>query len=118
LAAPEGCRDEYGLTSKGPDGLETTLTRRYAFKVEGGKVEGGAGLPAGLLVRAGQTERVVVSLEAPPGAYDFLFGYEGGVHETRGLASNIVSFRVGRDGSAALVNDRKLGTDTDENSNP
>ena len=118
LAAPRGCLDEYGVTLKGPGGLETTETRRYAFRVEGGNVEDGAGLPAGLLVRAGQAERVVVALEAPPGAYDFLFGYEGGVHATRGLASNIVSFRVGRDGSAALLNDRKLGTDSDENSNP
>jgi hypothetical protein len=105
--------EERSVTSTKPDGQKTTLTKRYAFEVEDG-----GGLPAELLVPAGQTLRVVVALEVPPGIYDFLFGCDIGIRENRRVVSNVVSFQVGDDGFTSLLNDRPQGTDSDENSNP
>jgi hypothetical protein len=91
------------VTLTKPGGREQTVRGGYSFKVEGGR-----DLPANLLVRAGQTERIVISLDVPPGTYDFLFGCGGGVHESRGLASNIVSFQT-VEGGATLLNNRSPG---------
>jgi hypothetical protein len=104
---------EHGVVLTKPDGQKTTLTRRYSFKVEDGR-----SLPAELLIPAGQTVRVTVALDIPPGAYDFLFGCDVGIQESRRIASNIISFDVGEDGSASPMNNRSLDTDSDENSNP
>jgi len=103
LRAESGCYEESSLTVTKLDGQKTTETLRYAFDIEGGK-----GVPATLLVRAGQAERCFISLDVPPGTYDFLFGYEGGVHETRGLASNIVSFQTIEGGVTTMLNNRPL----------
>lgn len=104
LVNAESCYEEIGVTVTKPDGRKTTLMKRYAFGIEGGK-----GVPARLLVRAGQTERFLISLDVPPGTYDFLFGYAGGVHEARGLASNIVSFQTIEGGVNTLLDNRPLG---------
>jgi len=45
-----------------------------------------------------------LSFALPPGEYDFLVGYGGGVHENQGIASNRVGFDVREDGSGAFVN--------------
>lgn len=103
LQSAGGCYEERSLTVSKPDGRKTTETIRYAFDIEGGK-----DVPDTLLVRAGQTERVFISLDVPPGAYDFLFGYGGGVHDTRGLASNIVSFQTIEGGVTTMLNNRPL----------
>lgn len=104
LDGVENCHEEFGVTVTKPDGRKTTVTKRYAFGVEGDR-----GVPASMLVRAGQTERFTISLDVPPGTYDLLFGYGGGVHETRGLASNIVSFQTIEGGVNTLLDNRPLG---------
>jgi hypothetical protein len=98
------CYKEVGVEVAKPDGRKTTMTKRYAFGIEGGR-----GVPESLLVRAGQAERFLISLDVPPGTYDFLFGYGGGVHEARGLASNIVSFQTTEGGVTTLLDNRPLG---------
>lgn len=103
LKSAGSCYEESGVTVTKPDGRTTTEMVRYAFDVEGGK-----GVPDRLLLRAGQTERVSISLDVPPGTYDFLFGYGGGVHESRGLASNIVSFQTTEGGVNTMLNNRPL----------
>jgi hypothetical protein len=103
LRAENGCHEESSLTVTKPDGQETIETVRYAFDIDGDN-----GVPDILLVRAGQTERVLISLDVPPGTYDFLFGYGGGVHESRGLASNIVSFQTIEGGVTTMLNNRAL----------
>ncbi|HEX8119330.1 MAG TPA: hypothetical protein VF521_18780 [Pyrinomonadaceae bacterium] len=104
---------ERGVEVTGADGRKTMVTRRYSFAVEDDR-----SLPDELLIPAGQSLRVVVSLDVPPGAYDFLFGCDVGILENRQIASNVVSFEVGDDGSVSFLNNRTLDTDTDENSNP
>ena len=106
-------RKERSVTFTKPDGQELTLTTKYALGVEDAQ-----SLPDDLLVPAGQTLRVVVALEVPPGTYDFLFGCDIGIRENRRIASNVVSFHVGDDGFTSLLNDRPQGTDSDENFNP
>lgn len=103
LSAEGGCYQESGLTVTKPDGRKTTETVRYAFDIGGGR-----SIPDTLLVRAGQTERVSISLDVPPGTYDFLFGYGGGVHESRGLASNVVSFQKIEGGVTTMLSNRRL----------
>ena len=95
---------EHGVTVMKLDGTETGVTLRYAFEVEDGR-----SLPEDLLIPAGQTVRVVVALDIPPGAYDFLFGCDVGILESRRIASNIVSFQLGDDGVTTLLNNRPLG---------
>jgi hypothetical protein len=46
---------------------------------------------------------ITLSFHLPKGQYDFLSGYAGGVHESRGLASNRVSFDVAEGGGAVEV---------------
>jgi hypothetical protein len=103
LKSASGCYKESSETLTKPDGQETIETVRYAFDIGGDK-----GVPDILLVRAGQTERVLISLDVPPGTYDFLFGYGGGVHESRGLASNIISFQTIEGGVTTMLNNRAL----------
>ena len=46
----------------------------------------------------------VLTLKLPKGTYDLLFGYGGGVHEGKGVASNVVSFDVDERGHSSLLN--------------
>jgi hypothetical protein len=41
-----------------------------------------------------EVRRTTITFHVPPGEYEFFFGYGGGVHEERSLASNPVSFDV------------------------
>lgn len=50
-----------------------------------------------------QSVSTKITFQAPPGQYQFLFGYGGGVHEEKSLASNAISFDVDHDGVATLV---------------
>jgi hypothetical protein len=52
----------------------------------------------------GQECRIRISFLLPPGEYDFIAGYGGGVHETKPITSNLIAFDVAEDGSAILVN--------------
>jgi hypothetical protein len=46
---------------------------------------------------------IALSFHLPKGEYDFLCGYSGGVHESKGLASNRVSFDIDDEGRASEV---------------
>lgn len=103
----------HGVEFTNPDGRKTTRMKGYSFAVE----DDGS-LPDEILIPAGQSLRVVVSLDIPPGTYDFLFGCDIGILGNRQIASNVVSFEVGDGGSVSFLNNRTLDTGTDENSNP
>jgi len=55
----------------------------------------------------GQPVKVRITFAVPPGKYQFLFGYGGGVHEEKSLASNAISFDLSDTGVATLA---KIGT--------
>jgi hypothetical protein len=105
--------EEHGVTITKPDGQKTTLTKRYTFEVEDER-----SLPADLIIPAGQSLRVVISLDIPPGAYDFLFSCDVSILENRRIASNIISFQTDDAGFTSLLNNRPPNRNSDENSNP
>src|SRR6266478_10225604 len=53
-------------------------------------------------IESGQSMKVRVTFKASPGQYQFLFGYGGGVHEEKSLASNAISFDLSDSGVATL----------------
>jgi hypothetical protein len=60
-------------------------------------------LPVRVELGAGESLRRVVTLDLPPGEYEALFGYGGGVHEGRGVMSNRIAFDVDKNGVARLA---------------
>jgi hypothetical protein len=48
----------------------------------------------------GQSKKIRVTFKVPPGQYQFMVGYGGGVHEEKSLASNAVSFDLNDKGIA------------------
>lgn len=65
-------------------------------------VEGTERIPYKFELKAGGKKRIIVCLNLPTGGYDFLVGYGGGVHDSKGLASNLVPFYIDANGSAYL----------------
>lgn len=59
-----------------------------------------ATLPDAVQIQPNQTNVIPLSFHLPKGNYDFLCGYGGGVHEEKGLVSNIVAFTVDETGNA------------------
>jgi hypothetical protein len=59
--------------------------------------------PGRIQLNPGQSLTTRLTFEAPPGQYQFMFGYGGGVHEEKSLASNAISFDLSADGVATLV---------------
>ncbi len=57
-------------------------------------------LPDQILIPPHGKTTIAMSFHLPQGQYDFLFGYEGGVHEIKGIASNLLAFSVGENGRA------------------
>jgi hypothetical protein len=55
-------------------------------------------LPDAIEIRPNQKKAISLSFHLPKGKYDFLCGYGGGVHDEKGLASNIVAFTVDETG--------------------
>jgi len=53
-------------------------------------------------VEAGQSFSVRIRLQATAGKYQFMFGYGGGVHEGKSLASKAISFHLSEKGLASL----------------
>lgn len=51
-----------------------------------------------------QSMKCRITFHVPPGKYQVVFGYGGGVHEERSLASNSISFDLSDKGFATLVN--------------
>ena len=60
-------------------------------------------LPKRFLLQPGQSGKTRIAFKLPSGQYQFIFGYGGGVHEGRSLASNAVSFDVNDAGLATLA---------------
>ena len=52
----------------------------------------------------GQSMKCRITFHVPPGEYQLVFGYGGGVHEERSLASNSISFDLSDKGFAILAN--------------
>src|SRR5215468_399268 len=50
--------------------------------------------PEVFTLEPGQSMRTRITFTAPPGQYQFLFGYGGGVHAEKSLASNAISFDI------------------------
>lgn len=60
-------------------------------------------LPERFQLNPGQRMKARITFKVPPGTYQFVFGYGGGVHEEKSLASNSISFDLGKDGTATLI---------------
>ena len=60
-------------------------------------------LPQHLVLEPGQSEKVHITFSTPPGQYQFILGYGGGVHEEKSIASNAISFDVDGRGMAVPV---------------
>ncbi len=59
--------------------------------------------PYQLQLAPGECMSVRVSFSVPPGQYQFVVGYGGGVHEEKSLASNAISFDVDERGMATIA---------------
>lgn len=63
-----------------------------------------AGTAERIQLNPGQSMKCRITFDIPPGEYHFMFGYGGGVHEERSLASNPISFDLNDKGFATLAN--------------
>ena len=59
--------------------------------------------PKHFQLEPGQSIKVRVTFKVSPGQYQFLFGYRGGVHEEKSLASSEISFDLNEQGVAVLT---------------
>jgi hypothetical protein len=64
-------------------------------------------VPVRFLLKPGEARRVRITFDLPPGEYDFLAGYGGGVHQETCLASNLVAFDVSENGGKLVMVKRK-----------
>jgi hypothetical protein len=68
----------------------------------------GMAIPDSIELDPGQTMKVRLRFELPPGEYEFLAGYGGGVHEERALASNQLGFDIDAAGKAHLAGEGRV----------
>lgn len=54
-------------------------------------------------LKPSETMKARITINVPPGQYQFIFGYGGGVHEEKSLASNSISFQINVNGMASLI---------------
>jgi len=67
-------------------------------------IDGKARLPERFHLNPGQSiNKTRITFAIPRGEYQFMFGYGGGVHEEKSLASNTISFALSDEGTATLV---------------
>lgn len=59
--------------------------------------------PEHFQLEPGGSVKVRVTFQIPPGQYQFVVGYGGGVHEEKSLASNAISFDLNDKGIATLA---------------
>lgn len=59
--------------------------------------------PERFQLEPGQSVKVRVTFKVPPGQYQFIVGYGGGVHEEKSVASNAISFDLNDAGMATLA---------------
>jgi hypothetical protein len=64
-------------------------------------------VPVRFLLKPGEARRVRIIFDLPPGEYDFLAGYGGGVHQETCLASNLIAFDVSEKGGKLVMVKRK-----------
>ena len=57
-------------------------------------------LPRTFKLKPGEKRRIKITFDLPPGQYEFLSGYGGGVHAGKCLAGNCVAFNVDENGLA------------------
>jgi hypothetical protein len=59
--------------------------------------------PESFRLAPGQSKKVRITFKVPPGQYQFMVGYGGGVHEAKSLVSNAISFDLNNRGMATLA---------------
>ena len=74
------------------------VTRSYSYAIDS-QIRS----PERFQLNPGQSMRDRITFEVPPGQYQFMFGYGGGVHEEKSLASNAISFDLNDDGTATVA---------------
>jgi hypothetical protein len=74
------------------------VTHSYTYSIDAKTLA-----PERFQLGPGQSMNARITLAVSPGQYQFMFGYGGGVHEEKSLASNAVSFDVSDEGTATLV---------------
>lgn len=60
-------------------------------------------LPRTFMLKPGAERRIRMTFAVPPGEYDFLAGYGGGVHSETAVASNLLAFDIATDGKPHLI---------------
>ena len=68
------------------------------------------------ILRPGETKTLTVILQFPPGEYEFLFGYGGGVLDSLSVASNQIAFDIGESGDARVAPGSARGVTPPNNS--
>ena len=101
-------KSESNTTTKNFDGQSIQTTRSFSIKVE--NIDS---LPKFFKLVPKQKRTFIISLNVPPGNYDFLFGYGGGVHEGKSLDSNFISFSVNEKGIVNLIETKARNTKKD-----
>lgn len=69
----------------------------------GSTIDAGNSLPADFELASGESRQTRITFRVPPGTYEFIVGYGGGVHDHKSLASNAVSFNVSKNGTITLA---------------
>lgn len=98
LESAKTWKREATYSKKNAEGKEIRETESYSVEVK--DIDS---LPKSFQLRAEEKRQFIIALNLPAGDYDFLFGYGGGVHEGKSLASNIISFSVDKTGKAILI---------------
>ncbi|HET6890058.1 MAG TPA: cellulase family glycosylhydrolase [Pyrinomonadaceae bacterium] len=86
---------EIGFAPKSDKSHPITSTGEYYLNVE-------QELPDRFEIPSNGQTTISISFQLPSGEYDFLCGYGGGVHEQKGIASNLVSFSIDEKGRAIV----------------
>jgi hypothetical protein len=90
------------------DGRSTAVITRSDLVHHGARqvVCGRPGNPCARTVQLnpGQSMKIRIKFQIPPGPYQSIFGYGGGMHEEKSLASNAISFDLSENGFATLAN--------------
>ncbi|HEX5426152.1 MAG TPA: hypothetical protein VFW94_21565 [Candidatus Acidoferrales bacterium] len=68
----------------------------------GSTIDPGSSLPGEFDLAPGESRLTRITFRLPPGTYEFMIGYGGGVHEHKSVASNAVSFAVRKNGNVSL----------------
>ena len=98
-------KNEKSFTTKGSNGQLITTTKGFSIKIQNAD-----SLPKSFNLAFGEKRQFTISLNVPDGNYDFLFGYSGGVHEGKSIASNTISFSVDEKDNVNLIETKTQNT--------